>query len=147
MRVLIAEDDEFSRLLLQRAVGLLGHDCLTASDGPEALALFQTEKVDVIISDWMMPGLNGPELCRRIRAEGGLGRPYFILLTGMSEKKDVMDGMQAGADDYLKKPLDREELQVRLLAAARVADLHRELADKDAQIERLKRALGRTASA
>ncbi|HEY9723595.1 MAG TPA: diguanylate cyclase [Oscillatoriaceae cyanobacterium] len=149
MRILIAEDDTVSRLILQKCVVKLGHDCVVAKDGDEAWAKCQTEQVDVVISDWMMPGLDGPELCRRIRKqESDQDRyVYIILLTSLEGRQHFLGGMQAGADDYLLKPMDKEDLQVRLVSAERVTSLHRHLADQKAELERLNAQLyeeGRT---
>jgi two-component system cell cycle response regulator len=145
MRVLIAEDDAVSRLILKRAVETLGHECLVATDGTEAWELFRANDVDVVISDWMMPGLDGLELCRRIREQPGSVYTYFVLLTALSERRDFLTGMQAGADDYLTKPLDRDELSVRLLAADRITSLHRRLAEQNAELERLNRMVAESA--
>jgi len=131
-----------SRLLLRRTVEQLGHECLVAADGAEAWRLFQDAEVDVVISDWMMPGLDGIELCRRVRARPRATYPYFVLLTALGDRAHLLTGLQAGADDYLAKPLDREELRVRLQAAARVTALYRRL---DEQRRRLAAELGRAA--
>lgn len=141
MNILIAEDDAVSRLILQKCVERLGHTCLLASSGMEAWSRFQHQPVDVVISDWMMPGMDGLELCRRVREWPSNTYTYFILLTSLDEKHHFISGMQAGADDYLTKPLDREELQMRLIAAARVTSLHRQLADQKAELERLNHQL------
>ncbi|MGI8912322.1 MAG: sensor histidine kinase [Chloroflexota bacterium] len=146
MRILIAEDDAVSRLILQRAVQKFGHDCLLAADGAAAWDLFQDNEVDVVISDWMMPGLDGLELCRRVRADQRAGYPYFILLTALSDRSHIFAGLEAGADDYLAKPLDREELQVRLIAATRVTSLYRRLAEEQAARERQYRETERMKS-
>jgi diguanylate cyclase (GGDEF)-like protein len=141
MRLLIAEDDAISRVILQKAVQKLGHDCLVAQDGAEAWRVFQDAGVDAVISDWMMPGLDGVELCRRVRASASDTYPYFILLTALGDKEHLLAGLQAGADDYLTKPLDRDELQVRLIAAARVTSLYRQLAEQKREVERLNHRL------
>ena len=101
MRLLIVEDDAISRVILQKAVQKLGHDCLVAQDGAEAWRVFQDSGVDAVISDWMMPGLDGVELCRRVRASAGDTYPYFILLTALGDREHLLAGLQAGADDYL----------------------------------------------
>jgi CheY-like chemotaxis protein len=132
--ILIAEDEAITRLILQRAVEKLGYACLVARDGAEAWHLFQDTEVDVVISDWMMPGVDGIELCRRVRASGREAYPYFILLTALGDKEHLLAGMRAGADDYLTKPLDQDELRVRLLAAARVTLVYRELASQRRQL-------------
>lgn len=138
MRILVAEDDAVSLLILRRAVEKLGHECLAAEDGERAWRLYEENPgVDVIISDWMMPGMDGLELCRRIRDDGRKGYTYFIFLTALSDKEHLLQGFEAGADDYLAKPLDREELQVRLISARRLTGLHRQLAAQRAELERL----------
>lgn len=138
MRVLIAEDDAVSRTILKKAVQKLGHECLVAEDGEEAWKLFQsTEGVDVIISDWMMPGLDGPELCRRVRAADSDPYTFFVFLTALGDEEHLLGGMRAGADDYLAKPLDREQLHIRLIAASRVNSLHRQINELKAKLEKL----------
>ncbi len=128
MRVLVAEDDAVSRTILRRAVESLGHEVLAAEDGQSAWDMFQAENgVDVVISDWMMPGLNGLELCTRVRSTDEEGYTFFIFLTALADKNHLLEGMDAGADDYLSKPLNRDELRARLVAARRVTSLHRQL--------------------
>ncbi len=140
MRILIAEDDTISRLILQKAVQKFGHECLIAEDGLLAWGLYQREAlaIDVVISDWMMPEIDGIELCRRIRAHPTDAYPYIILLTTLSDRAHVFAGLEAGADDYLSKPLDRDELRARLIAADRVTSLYRRLAERQAEIEAQK---------
>lgn len=142
MRVLVAEDDSVSLLILRRAVEKLGHECLTAEDGEKAWQLYkETPDVDVIISDWMMPGVDGLELCRRIREEETDGYTYFIFLTALGNKEHLLMGFEAGADDYLSKPLDREELQVRMISATRLNTLHQQLAEQRKELEELNTQL------
>jgi two-component system, cell cycle response regulator len=141
MRILIAEDHDATRLILEAAVRSLGHDCVAANDGEEAWQLFQNVDVDAVISDRMMPGMDGIELCRRIRANGRAAYTYFIFLTGFEEKTEVIHGMEAGADDYLIKPLDVDELKVRLWVAGRVTSIHRTLSQQSAELERLNHQL------
>lgn len=141
MRILIAEDHDPSRLILQAAVKALGHECLAAVDGAEAWQLFENAGVDVVISDRMMPRMDGIELCRRIRTNHGDSYIYFIFLTAHDEKSEVISGIEAGADDYLVKPLDTDELKMRLLVAARVTTLHRQLAQQSAKLEQLNHQL------
>ncbi len=133
MKLLLAEDDAVSRTILKKSVEKLGHQSVVAADGEEAWDLFQkTPDLDVIISDWMMPGMDGLELCRRIRASQ-MDReryPYFIFLTTMDEPEHLAAGMQAGADDYMLKPLDRERLRLCLISVERVTSMHRELAER-----------------
>ena len=136
MRVLIAEDREIERRILSRAVRDLGHECLAASDGAEAWHLFQTMGADVVISDWVMPGIEGPELCRRVRAHPGSPYTYVILLSVLDDRSHTLAGMEAGADDYLSKPLDVARLEACLVAAARVTGLHRQVSRRVAEHER-----------
>ncbi len=141
MRILIAEDDSVSRMILRRAVEKLGHECLAAADGTEAWEIYQStpDTIDVVISDWMMPGLDGSALCKKVRGHAGSreGYPFFIFLTALGDREHLLEGMQAGADDYLAKPLDRDQLEVRLIAAARVTSLHRQLTDQKKELEQL----------
>ena len=126
MKILIAEDDAVSRRILRSAVEKLGHECLVAEDGLEAWEMYQnTADIEVVISDWMMPNMDGLELCRRVRALERERYTFFILLTALSGNERVLEGLRAGADEYLTKPLDSEQLQVRLAVASRIAALHR----------------------
>jgi two-component system, cell cycle response regulator len=129
MRVLIAEDSPLERNMLQDAVAVLGHECLVAADGAEAWQLFSEFGADVVISDWMMPGVDGLELCRRVRADTREAYTYFVFLTRLEDRPHALQGMEAGADDYLVKPLDLDDLHLRLIAAERVTMLHRRLAE------------------
>jgi diguanylate cyclase (GGDEF)-like protein len=139
--VLIAEDESVARMVLQHAVEQLGHEVFVAADGIQAWDFYRRHECDVVISDWMMPGLDGPELCRRVRAQPHQTYTYFILLTALDDKSHFIEGMQAGADDYLTKPFDREQLDVRLRVAERVTTLHRRLAEKTRELERANRSL------
>ena len=141
MRILIAEDDDASRMVLEAAVRQLGHDCVPARDGAEAWRLFQDAKVDVVISDRSMPAMDGFELCRRVRSRTGGGYPYFIFLTSFSDKSGIRDGISVGADDYLGKPLDLDELSTRLTVANRLTELHRRLEAQQSKLELLNQEL------
>lgn len=142
MRVLLAEDDAVSLLILRRAVEKLGHECLTAEDGEKAWQMYQeTPEIDVVISDWMMPGIDGLDLCRRVREIEEEGYTYFIFLTALGDREHLLMGFEAGADDYLSKPLDREELQVRMISAGRLAKLHQQLAGQRSELENLNSRL------
>src|SRR4051812_24337784 len=135
MRVLIAEESSMGSVLLQRAVETLGHTCLVAANGLHAWEQFQLKLPDVVITDWMMPGLEGPELCRRIRSRPDTPYAYFVLLTALPEKQHALVGVQSGADGYLTKPLDPLDLKICLLAAERVVSLHRNLTQKTSELE------------
>ncbi len=139
MKVLVADDDLVSRIMLHSSVEALGHECLVAEDGDEAWRLHQDTGPDVVITDRMMPGVDGLELCRRIRARPAERYTYIILATSLTERYDVLMGMEAGADDYLAKPLDPFDLETRLIAALRVTSLHAELARFRCELGRLAR--------
>jgi diguanylate cyclase (GGDEF)-like protein len=137
MRILVAEDEASSRLLLERTIKNLRHECLVAVDGHQAWELFQSNKVDVVISDWLMPGMDGIELCRRIRKMIGAPYTYFIFVTMLSDKDHCLVGLEAGADDYLSKPLNLFDLEARLLVAERMTSLHRQLSVQQTELERV----------
>src|SRR5438552_2190224 len=128
LNILIAEDEVVSRLVLKRAIDGFGHECRVANDGDAAWEMFQSDVPDVVISDWVMPKMDGLELCRLVRQAETNKYVYFILLTALGDKAHFREGMRAGADDYIAKPFDSDELEARLLAAGRVMDLHRRLA-------------------
>jgi diguanylate cyclase (GGDEF)-like protein len=128
VRILVAGVEPASRLMVQMALRDLGHECHTASDGAEAWEAFRTIRPEVVVSDWMMPGLTGLELCRKIQAYTPGGHTYFIMVTRQEAHDQIVEGMTAGADDYLVKPVHADDLEVPLIAAARVMSLHRQLA-------------------
>jgi CheY-like chemotaxis protein len=119
--------------LLEIAVASLNHEVRTARDGREAWEIVQSEGADVVISDWLMPRMQGTELCRLVRAMEGVPYVYFVILTALDSEEHMLQGMQAGADDYLAKPFTIGALQARLVAAERVTTLHRALAQRDAE--------------
>jgi len=125
----------------------LGHACLVAGNGLEAWELFQSHECDVIISDWMMPGLTGVELCERVRANPRTCYTFFVLLSAAGDQRHYAASMEAGADDCMSKPLDRDYLRLRLITAQRVTSLHRQLAVQTRELIELNRRLfeeGRT---
>jgi sigma-B regulation protein RsbU (phosphoserine phosphatase) len=123
MKVLIAEDEAISRRLLQNYLEKWGHEVVMAQNGAEAWNLFEQGDFPIVISDWVMPEMDGVELVRRIRASQRSGYVYTILLTAKSQKEDIVEGMEAGADDFVTKPFDRDELRVRLRAGQRIIEL------------------------
>jgi diguanylate cyclase (GGDEF)-like protein len=137
LRVLVVDDSAMLRRVLQRGVERGGHVCLAAGDGVEALEVFDAFRPDVVISDWEMPRMDGPELCRRVRERASEFYPYFIFLTSLDQREHILTAMAAGADDYLEKPLDLHALQAALVAASRVTDLHARLRAQRADLERL----------
>jgi signal transduction histidine kinase len=124
----MAEDDPVSRRLLETYLNRWGHDVTVASNGLEAWRLFDGGDFWVVISDWTMPELDGVELIRRIRSGRQSHYVYCILVTARSQKEDVVEGMEAGADDFVTKPFDRDELRVRLRAGERIVQLEQNLA-------------------
>src|ERR1700737_5546929 len=124
MRVLIAEDDFDIRELLHDLVERQGNSAVVARDGEEAWSLFNELGAEVIISDWLMPRLEGPALCRRVR-DSDAPYAYFILLTALGDQQHHLTGRKSGADDYLAKPFDMEDLTARMITANRVITMHR----------------------
>jgi two-component system chemotaxis response regulator CheY len=141
MRVLVADDDATSRIELNALVSKLGYECLVAEDGSAAWELLMTEGIDVLLTDWMMPGVDGPELCRRVRDQLSHRYIYIVLITVLGNQAQVLEGMNAGADDFLVKPFDPFSLRTRLVAAERVTALHRRLVDTQAQLKQANREL------
>src|SRR5262249_40429262 len=127
MRILIAEDQSTSAFFLRRTLERLGHDVIVAADGNEAWNMVQEELVSVVITDWVMPGIDGLELCRRIRLRPGHRYTYVILLTSKDRRAERLEGLRAGADDFLVKPPDADELAVRLQIAQRILSVQQEL--------------------
>ena len=127
MRLLIAEDDLAYRKILARLLTKWGHEVEMASDGMEAWrALQRTDAPSMVVLDWMMPGMDGIEICRRLRELKRDIRPYVILLSVKGQKTDLIKGISAGADDYVIKPFDPDELRVRILAGERILNLQLE---------------------
>ncbi|MFN2452721.1 MAG: diguanylate cyclase [Pyrinomonadaceae bacterium] len=145
MRILIAEDDMVSRRVLEVTLAKWGHEVVVAHDGDEALAALQSEDAPhLAVLDWMMPGMDGTEVCLKVRRSRTATPPYIILLTAKANKEDVVAGLEAGADDYLTKPFDRTELRARIEVGTRVLRLQQGLADR---VEELNRALAEQARA
>jgi len=127
MRILVAEDEGVSRVVLSTKLKELGHEVLEAHDGSEAWDRFQKERPRIIITDWMMPGLDGGELSELIRAEVDEPYTYIIVLTSLSGKGSYLEAMDSGADDFLTKPVDMDQLTARLRVAERVLALQTEV--------------------
>jgi two-component system, cell cycle response regulator len=123
-RILIAEDDPVSRRVLQSFLSKWGYDVITAVDGIEALrSLERLDAPRLAVLDWMMPGLEGTQVCQRIREESSRAYIYILLLTARGQKEDILKGLDSGADDYLTKPFDAQELRARLHVGRRILDL------------------------
>jgi sigma-B regulation protein RsbU (phosphoserine phosphatase) len=136
MKVLIAEDDPVSRRVLAATLDKFGYEVVVAADGAEAWGALQgADTPHLAILDWMMPEIDGIELCRRVRATPTSTPPYLILLTAKSGKEDVVAGLDAGANDYLIKPFDRAELRARVQVGAHVLELQGNLAERVRELE------------
>jgi sigma-B regulation protein RsbU (phosphoserine phosphatase) len=136
IKILIADDHELSRFKLKTDLEKWGHEVTAAEDGEQAWELFQRHRFAIVITDWMMPKLDGLELVKRIRAADCSDYVYVIMLTAKAEKHDIVAGMGAGADDFLVKPFHRDELQVRLRAGIRITKLNRQLNETNRRLER-----------
>lgn len=130
MRVLIAEDDPTSRLLLAKVLEKWGYEVTVTTDGAEAWDVLRSDDSPrLVILDWMMPGMDGIEVCRRVRAMDTRQPPYIILLTALGEKDHVVKGLEAGADDFVGKPYDPAELHARVEVGRRLVELNAELVE------------------
>ncbi len=139
MRILIAEDDSVSRKLIERNLENWGHEVLVTKDGREAWhAISKPDAPNLALLDWMMPQIDGIDICRRVRDRDDLGIRYIILLTALDRSEDICTGLEAGADDYIRKPFDKDELKHRIEAGRRIVNLHLDLEKK---IEELQSAL------
>jgi DNA-binding response OmpR family regulator len=128
MKILIAEDDFVSVKVLQLSLEHEGHTVIVAGSGEDAWRLYDADPVRVIISDWMMPGMDGLGLCRRVRSRAKTEYTYFILLTAIhTGRENLRQAMDSGVDDFLSKPLDREVISMRLRVAERILDYARQI--------------------
>lgn len=128
MRILIADDDPAFRDLLKERLAKWGYDVVVAEDGNEAWQALQADDApSLAVLDWMIPGMDGIEVCRRVRKEKEEPYTYIILLTSQQRDEDIVAGMEAGADDYITKPFKHNELRVRLRAGRRIIELQNEL--------------------
>src|SRR5262245_13091045 len=131
MRVLIADDDPISRRLLERTLQQWGYEVVAARDGGEAWRLFEERGFSLVITDWVMPGMDGLELVRRIRGCQKPGYVFVILLAAASHRREVVEGLAAGADDFVSKPFDRDELRARLRVGERIIRLEQALVERN----------------
>jgi DNA-binding response OmpR family regulator len=141
MDILIAEDDPISRRTLEVTLRKWGHRVVVTTDGLAAHeALSRQDAPRLVILDWMMPRMDGLTICRRLREDSAKRSTYVILLTARGEKKDIVAGLESGADDYITKPFDRDELQARVNVGLRMVSLQQSLAERVAELEQaLKR--------
>jgi len=128
MKILIAEDDLVSVKVLQLTLEHEGHEVVIGRNGEEAWALYDADPVRVIVSDWLMPGMDGLELCQKVRSRPKTDYTYFILLTAINtDRENLRLAMNAGVDDFLSKPLDREVVSMRLRVADRILEYARQI--------------------
>ncbi len=131
MKVLIAEDEDVSRLWLESVLAAWGYDVITALDGNEAWHILQQHDAPrLAIIDWQMPGMDGPEICRKLKAELPNHFCYTIMLTSKSSSTDLIEALQAGAEEFISKPFNPEELRVRIRAGARIVELQQQLLER-----------------
>ncbi len=130
IRVLVVDDSPVSRKLLEHTLAEAPYTLCFAKDGSDALRLFAERPPDLVIADWELPDISGPELCRIVRSKFATAYTYLVLLTSNSDKKSLAEGLAAGADDYLTKPFDADELRARVGVGRRVIEMHREIEAK-----------------
>lgn len=132
MRILIAEDDPVSRRLLERKLSSWGYEVVSCTNGAEAWQeLHREDAPNLAILNWMMPGMDGVQVCKEIRKQRRAHYVYIILLTAKDRKRDIVEGIEAGADDYVTKPFNPHELKVRIRAGRRILDMQAELMQRE----------------
>jgi diguanylate cyclase (GGDEF)-like protein len=136
LRILVVDDDEIVRQALAQALRELGFDCASARNGFEALDLQRVKPFDIVLCDWLMPGMDGLELCRRIRRHDKDAYTYFIFVTGLVDQAHVVEALRGGADEYITKPVNLEELRARLVPAVRITLANRLLRKQNATLRR-----------
>jgi two-component system cell cycle response regulator len=147
MRALIADDDPVTTAILSQALQRMGIDVISAHDGASAWRVLTSAPApELAIVDWMMPGIDGIEICRRVRLEPALAGTYVLLLTGRGTRADLVEGLDSGADDYMIKPIDAEELRARVQVGLRVANLQGRLAEQVNQLQVARDRLARLVS-
>ena len=134
IRILIAEDSPLCQKLVETALTNQPYEIHFAANGQEALRMFEAERPDILIADWMIPPPSGVELCREVRKRAG-GYTYVILMTSKSETENLIEGLEAGADDYVTKPFDAGELLARIRVGSRVIAMSREIETRNAALE------------
>jgi sigma-B regulation protein RsbU (phosphoserine phosphatase) len=136
MRLVVADDDPVARRLLEGLLGSLGFDVISVKDGLQALELLTgSDPAPLAILDWMMPGMTGIDVCRALRERAPAAPTYVLIVTSREDTEDLVAALDAGADDYVTKPFQVEELKARVGVGLRVASLQRRLADRVAELE------------
>jgi diguanylate cyclase (GGDEF)-like protein len=141
VKVLVADDDPVTRELLHRILGECGYEVLSAENGQQAWEIYNASEASLVITDWEMPGLNGIELCSRIRQHDAVGYTYIIFLTSHSGLDHLIEGLSAGADDFIAKPLHPDELRVRVRVAQRILSLETHLRQANQDLLRMNERL------
>jgi diguanylate cyclase (GGDEF)-like protein len=134
-QILVVDDSPVHRKLVEQALEEAPYSLLFAKSGREALEMYEKHGPSIVVTDWMMPDLSGLQLCERIRGDAQRGYTYIIVLTARAEKDSIVKGLAAGADDYLTKPFDPDELLARIGVGCRTVELHREIDAKNRQLE------------
>lgn len=136
MRILVAEDESVQRRLLESLLAGWGHEVVVATDGEQAWSVLRGEHPpDLAILDWVMPGMDGLRVCRELRKDAARAYIYIVLLTAKDRKQDLVEAMEAGADDYLAKPFDAQELKARLNAGRRILELQEQLVSANRSLQ------------
>jgi DNA-binding response OmpR family regulator len=147
VRILIAEDDPVTRRILEASLGRLGWDVITAEDGTSAWRILENldgqNPPELVLLDWMMPGMDGIEICRKLRSTPGFELVYIILLTSRSDTEDLAMGLMAGANDYITKPFQPAELESRVRGGERMVKLQTSLSARIKQLEEALREVKR----
>jgi DNA-binding response OmpR family regulator len=141
VRILVAEDEPNTRHLLSGALRKWGYEVVTAADGEEAWTVLERDPIRLVVCDWEMPHLEGPDLCLRVRSQIRSPYIYFVLLTHYADSESIARGLDSGADDFLSKPFNPVELRARLEVGKRLLRLHDELLAKDDELDRLNEKL------
>jgi len=147
VKILLVEDDAFFLRVLHKRTSSEGYQVMTAADGREGMKAIVTFEPDLVVSDWMMPEVDGLELCQSVKTGLRDAAPYFILLTAKGEVNDKLLGLQTGADDYLTKPCDHGELMARIRAGVRIISLTQDLRRAVAELQVANTALEITQAA
>jgi sigma-B regulation protein RsbU (phosphoserine phosphatase) len=140
-KILLADDDPAARAIPAKFLRKWGYEVIEATDGQQALEILSRDPIGLVISDWVMPNLTGIELCRKIRAANSGHYTYLILCTSKGEMADLVEGMEAGADDFLVKPISQDEIRVRVRAGERVLNLERGLAERNRELREINAQL------
>ncbi|MFK7877141.1 MAG: PP2C family protein-serine/threonine phosphatase [Paracoccaceae bacterium] len=134
-RILVVDDSKLQRKILQTSLKRWGYQVAEADSGEAALEISQDFHPEIILSDWMMPGLSGPDFCKEFRDRSNSSYTYFILFTSKSDRAEIASGLEAGADDFLTKPVDGHELRARIRAGERILDMQQNLTDKNEELQ------------